>query len=187
MKLGTSSRSTQFFIVTPLLTRTLRTFLAALVVAGVATTFVANASASTRDTPCWKALLNDWYDGHIDKTYGIPCYQQAIDHLPTDVQVYSSARDDIRSAESAAIAAANGNGSVTTTATETTATTDATTTTEAPGNTKPTGPIPSVIVDASPGGATSFPLPLVILGSLAVLLVAAGVGVLAWRRFRTGS
>jgi hypothetical protein len=44
-----------------------------------------------------------------------------------------------------------------------------------------------VIVDASPGGATSFPLPLVILGSLAVLLVAAGVGGLAWRRFRAGS
>jgi len=45
--------------------------------------------------PCWKLLLNDWYDGTINNVYPIPCYHQAIDHLPTDVQVYSSARDDI--------------------------------------------------------------------------------------------
>jgi hypothetical protein len=176
--------------VNSLLTRTLRTTLAALLLATTATTFVSPATASRADAPCWKTLLNDWYDGHIDKTYAIPCYQQAINHLPTDVSVYSSARDDIRAAENAAIAAANGKGTTTTTpttVTQSTDTTPATTTTEAPGNTKPTGPIPSVIVDASPGGATSFPLPLVILGGLAVLLVAAGIGGLLWRRFRAGS
>ncbi len=152
-----------------------------------ATAIVGSASAAPAATPCWKALLNDWYDGHIDKTYAIPCYQEAIDHLPTDVSVYSSARDDIRAAENAAIAGANKATTTTSTEVQTTDTTAATTTTEAPGNTKPTGPIPSVIVDASPGGATSFPLPLVILGGLAVLLVAAGIGGLAWRRFRAGN
>ncbi len=172
-----------------LLTRTLRTTLAALVLATAATALVSSAAASSSTAPCWKTLLNDWYDGHIDKTYAIPCYQQAINHLPTDVSVYSSARDDIRAAENTAIAAANGKGTTTTSTTvaQSTDTTPATTTTETPGNTKPTGPIPSVIVDASPGGATSFPLPLVILGGLAVLLVAAGVGGLLWRRFRAGS
>src|SRR5439155_13288389 len=62
--------------------------------------FAAPAPAAT---PCWKLLLNDWYDGAINNTYPIPCYQQAIDHLPTDVDVYSSAREDIQRALQQAI------------------------------------------------------------------------------------
>ena len=58
-------------------------------------TFAPPAPAAT---PCWKLLLNDWYDGAISNIYPIPCYHQAIKHLPTDVQVYSSARDDIKQA-----------------------------------------------------------------------------------------
>ena len=46
-------------------------------------------------TPCWKALLNDWYDGRIDNTYPLHCYRDALRHLPADVQTYSSAHDDI--------------------------------------------------------------------------------------------
>src|SRR5207247_3252434 len=57
---------------------------------------VAGPAAAT--TPCWKTLINDWYDGRIDGTYAIPCYQQAINHLPSDVETYSSAADDIRRA-----------------------------------------------------------------------------------------
>ena len=41
--------------------------------------------------PCWKLLLNDWYDGTINKIYPIPCYQQAINHLPADLRIYGSA------------------------------------------------------------------------------------------------
>ena len=50
------------------------------------------APAQAAAAPCWKLLITDWYDGTIDKAYPIPCYQQAIDHLPTDAQLYSSAR-----------------------------------------------------------------------------------------------
>ena len=64
------------------------------------------APAARAATPCWKELLNDWYDGRIDRTYPTTCYSQAIDHLPTDVEVYSSAREDIESALAAAIRAA---------------------------------------------------------------------------------
>ena len=46
-------------------------------------------------TPCWKLLLNDWYDGRIDQTYSVHCYKDALKHLPADVQTYSSAHDDI--------------------------------------------------------------------------------------------
>ena len=46
-------------------------------------------------TPCWKALLTDWYDGRIDNTYQLHCYTDALKHLPPDVRTYSSAHDDI--------------------------------------------------------------------------------------------
>ena len=57
-------------------------------------------------TPCWKALLNDWYDGRIDNTYALHCYTDALKHLPPDVQTYSSAHDDIERALQSAIAQA---------------------------------------------------------------------------------
>ena len=55
-------------------------------------------------TPCWKLLLNDWYDGRIDQTYSVHCYKDALKHLPADVQTYSSAHDDILRALQSAIA-----------------------------------------------------------------------------------
>ena len=56
---------------------------------------VARPAPATAATPCWKALLNDWYDGRIDNTYPLHCYSEALTHLPADVQTYSSAHDDI--------------------------------------------------------------------------------------------
>jgi len=143
-------------------------------------------------TPCWKLLLNDWYDGTINNVYPIPCYHQAIDHLPTDVQVYSSARDDIQRALQQAIRAqktshhtvtsiqpgATQPGRTTSTSTST-STGPATTTTK-----KKKGPISKALRDITPGGADSFPLPLLILGLLAILLVLAGVGGMLWRRYQ---
>ena len=58
---------------------------------------VAPASAKGKP-PCWKTLINDWYDGRIDGTYPIHCYREALQHLPTDVDTYSSAREDIKQA-----------------------------------------------------------------------------------------
>src|SRR5579871_6155723 len=52
--------------------------------------------------PCWKLLLNEWYGGAITTIYPLPCYTQAIDHLPADISVYSSAKQDIQAAELAA-------------------------------------------------------------------------------------
>lgn len=47
---------------------------------------------------CWKVLINDWYDGTIDGKYAVPCYREALGHLNTDLENYTSARDDIRRA-----------------------------------------------------------------------------------------
>jgi hypothetical protein len=58
----------------------------------------AAAPARAAGVPCWKALINDWYDGRIDETYPTSCYTDAIQHLPQDVDTYSSAKDDIERA-----------------------------------------------------------------------------------------
>ena len=166
--------------------------------------FAAPASAAT---PCWKLLLNDWYDGTINNLYPIPCYHQAINHLPTDVQVYSSARDDILRALQQAVARQKQTKTnvttveplptTTTTATRprtttTTSTTSTQTSTNAvplPNTTTTTpkkhkGPISKALRDITPGGADSFPLPLLILGLIAIVLVLAGIGGLVWRRYQ---
>jgi cobalamin biosynthesis Mg chelatase CobN len=157
------------------------------------------ATPAPAATPCWKLLLNDWYDGKISKVYPIPCYHQAIAHLPTDIKVYSSAADDINRALQAAIASKKhtkttatpvGTGSTTTHKTKTSSTktktssTPTTTATTTPTTTKKNGPVKQVLKDITPGGADSFPLPLLILGLLAIVLVLAGVGGMLWRRYQ---
>jgi hypothetical protein len=47
---------------------------------------------------CAKKLLADWADGRIDGAYPIVCYRDALKSLPADLQVYSSASDDISQA-----------------------------------------------------------------------------------------
>jgi cobalamin biosynthesis Mg chelatase CobN len=175
--------------------------------------FVALSGTASAASPCWKRLLNDWYDGHIDKVYPIPCYHQAIAHLPADVQVYSSARDDIQRALQRAIAdkQSPAQSVPTTSTTSTTGATSATTTTTAKVTTTPTGttrttttatdvvtnPTPTngrkkgkgiahALDKLNPGSADSFPLPLLILGALAILLVLAGIGGMIWRRYQGG-
>jgi hypothetical protein len=44
---------------------------------------------------CGKAVLADWTDGRIDRTYPGPCYLAAIDGLPEDVRAYTTAKYDI--------------------------------------------------------------------------------------------
>jgi hypothetical protein len=153
--------------------------------------FVLAGTASA--TPCWKRLVNDWYDGHIDQVYPIPCYHQAIAQLPTDIKVYSSAADDIRRALQQAIAKKEKPGTAIPRTTTTTATTPSgQTTTEVITNpTSTTGRkkkkgVVGAIDKLNPGSADSFPLPLLILGALALLLILAGVGGMVWRRFQGG-
>ncbi len=156
---------------------------------------VAHASPAAAATPCWKALLNDWYDGRIDHTYAVHCYQEALHHLPADVQTYSSAHDDILRALQSAIAkekkagqTVQPNSPVTppaqttpSTTTTTGGTTGGTTTTAAPGR-QPDKGLGGVAEQLNPSSASSLPLPLLVLGGLAILLVAAGaVGLVAKR------
>jgi hypothetical protein len=169
-------------IVTPLLKASL---LATLVCAAFVGSAVRPAVADAK-TPCWKALLNDWYDGRIDNTYPVHCYREALQHLPSDVQTYSSAHDDILRALQSAIAKQRqahkpvssdtllppqtSNGT-------TTGKTD-TSTSGQPGRQAGGGLAGQVSSD----NPSSVPTVLYILGGLALLLVAAGAAGLIAKR-----
>jgi hypothetical protein len=57
-------------------------------------------------TGCASLLLQDWRDGRIDGTYPVSCYRAALDQMPEDVRIYSSAESDIKRALLARIEAA---------------------------------------------------------------------------------
>ena len=141
-------------------------------------------------TPCWKTLMNEWYGGRIAHVYPIACYQGAIVHLPTDVQVYSSARDDIERALALALAhQKNPKVPAATIASSSPAPTGlggGSSGTSAPSKQTPREPILSAIKNSASGGATSFPLPLLILGGLALFFLAAGAVGLIIRRMHGG-
>jgi hypothetical protein len=146
------------------------------------------ARAASSAAPCWKTLLNDWYDGRIDGAYPRHCYNDALKHLPADVQTYSSAHDDILRALQSAIAKGRnankplGANSVITPPKAPTKSGSRNSTTTTSSGRQPDGGLSGLADKANPGSASSLPLPLLILGGLALLLVAAGgAGLLAKR------
>ena len=181
----------------------MKPLLAAAIVAFALVGAVARPPAAAAATPCWKALLNDWYDGRIDNTYPIHCYRDALRHLPSDVQTYSSAHDDILRALQSAQARLRRAGKAITPNTpvppssaggkakhskgtkgrKTSTSTSPITTTSSPGR-KTGGGLSGVADSANNSGPTSVPLPLIILGALALLLVAAGGAGLFLKRRR---
>jgi hypothetical protein len=167
----------------------------------------AGPAAAKKAPPCWKTLINDWYDGRIDGTYAIHCYREALKHLPTDVETYSSARDDIKQALQERItqnhnpggggAAGTGgsggtggtgggtNGGGSGTPGSSGGTNSGSGGTPQGGNKNASGPIGDVFNSTKPGSADSVPIPLIVLGAVALLLmVAGGAGFIA-RRMRT--
>jgi hypothetical protein len=170
--------------------RVARVLLAACMALSVSAPFLVLPSTAGAQVECWKRLLNDWYDGQIQNTYPIPCYQQAINHLPTDVEQYSSARDDITRALQVAVAAQNSGGTTTggsstppaTTAPVETTTEPAPTTTPVTNGRPDKKGIAAAIDKLNPSSADAFPLPLLVLGTLAIALVIAGVVGMLWRR-----
>jgi hypothetical protein len=183
--------------------RSLRHILAALLIVGAAGAAAGVAPAAAKaTTPCWKALINDWYDGRIDGVYPIHCYRDALKHLPADVDTYSSARDDIQQALQKRITESRTGNTSTTGTTTTTPGGGASsggngdgsgggssgggsgggTTQGSGGSQSASGPINDAINAGKPGSADSLPVPLLVLGGVALALMAAGgAGFLARR------
>jgi hypothetical protein len=76
-----------------------------LALAGLLATLAFSATGQAA-TGCASTLLQDWRDGRIDGTYPVACYRAALDEMPEDVRIYSSAESDIKRALLARIEAA---------------------------------------------------------------------------------
>jgi hypothetical protein len=165
-----------------------RLLLLAVLAAAAVTAIPAQASAAG---PCRNDIYDDWYqDGKVASTYPISCYRDAIKHVHGDAQIYSSLIDDIRAAMQAAISRAHGKSNVPnqvgkglskselTSGTAPKSSSDAT---DRPDSSVGVSTIASPPVADS--GGSGVPVPLLVLGGLALLLAAAGgIGLLARRR-----
>jgi hypothetical protein len=184
--------------------RSLRHILAVLLIMVAAGAAAGVAPAATKGaTPCWKVLINDWYDGRIDGTYPIHCYRDALKHLPSDVDTYSSARDDIQQALQERITQSRRNHNGTTTATGPGGGSSGGGSngggsngggpssggtrgggSKGGGDAQASGPFGDAINSGKPAKADSLPVPLLVLGGVALLLMAAGAAGFLARRSR---
>ena len=141
----------------------------------------------------WLHVINDWLDNNeVDQVYAVPCYTQAIQHLNLypDIKGYSSAIDDIQRAQLAAIRQDRGNGPGSGGG-PAGGNSSGNGVTPGPGggggggNDKGGGGSGGILGIGGPSDATSIPLPLIVLGALAVLLALAALGTWLARRFQT--
>jgi hypothetical protein len=123
---------------------------------------LATAAPAAAAKPCWRVVLDDWTDNtRLNKTYPISCYDSALKNLPEDIVSYTDAYDHIANARQDALQGDRVlSGS------------------EGGGNDDDPdggggGPLGDVL-GAGTDSADSIPLPLLILGGLATLLMAAG-------------
>jgi hypothetical protein len=154
--------------------------------------------------PCWQTVINDWADNtRVDGRYPIHCYWDALRNLPADMRAYSSAPDDIERAMRAEIRRQAEDSESNTSSDDSGVLggsggtpgsgADAKSDESAPysgvgdpdpdeGRDNSSGVLRQALDEIGPGNATSFPLPLLVLGGLfGVVLIAGGLGYLARR------
>ena len=129
---------------------------------------------------CAQQVIDDWFDdGRVNKIYPLPCYTQAIKKLPPDLLIYGNAEEEIGRALAFAKQGKPDPGGEDPTPSSTTSTTKttktSTTRTDTTGtDTNETGTIGTDTSATDTSGPSSVPVPLLVLGGLAVLLLAAG-------------
>src|ERR1051326_422250 len=79
-----------------------RLIIVGLVAAVAAATGSSAARAETAD--CGKAVIAAWDSGRLDSSFAPECYRKALQELPEDIRIYSSAGDDINRALIASLA-----------------------------------------------------------------------------------
>jgi hypothetical protein len=169
----------------------------------VAAAFAATVGAASAKTPCGEKVIDDWYGsktGQLSHVYPLHCYSDALKIVQgrTDISLYSNARQDILLALQQAIGKGGGGSSPDVTATYVTADAlpsflggpDRKNRGQAPLKYRPLTILPRKI--NNPGGpiadvfhsssASSVPLPAIVLGAIAVLLLALGSAAYLARR-----
>jgi hypothetical protein len=139
-------------------------------------------TASAAGTPCRDKVIADWYhDGKIASTYPIGCYRDALKHIPVDAKIYSNLSDDVRAALRAATRRSHGlsaplqvgHGPKSTGASNVKAALISIRST-------PHDPASTGVVATTTGA----PLPILVLGGIALALAAAGALGVAVRHAR---
>jgi|SRR5579872_2170164 len=182
--------------------RLLGALVAVAALAAIAGAPAASASPSAILKPtnkCWLQVVNDWLaHGTVKNLYAIPCYTQAVQHLSAypDIKQYSSAIDDINRAKLNAIREERNNPSGGTLGIG-----------GGGGGNGGSGPsggggggggsngtggtagthksiLHRLAAEIGPGNAQSIPLPLIVLGGLAVLLLLTAAATWLTRRFQ---
>jgi len=159
--------------------RALRLGLAIIAVALFAVAGSNSALAKTKS--CADQVIADWYDdGRVGKIYPLRCYREAIAKLPPDVLDYSNAKEEIGRALAFAKQGKPDPGGqdptpdTTKTGTTKTGTTKTGTTKTSTTKTSTTKTSTTETDTTDTSGPSSVPVPLLVLGGLAVLLLAAG-------------
>ena len=155
----------------------------AVVVALAALVATAAPAAAAQTPSCAEQVVADWYDnGRVDYLYPLHCYREAIKSLPPDVKDYSSAKEEIERAlqDAANRPPVTKPTRLTGTSTNPEETTgdDTTGGQTVAGGSNDNGP--------DTAGPSSVPIPLIVLGGLSVLLLAAGSAGYLARRFGSG-
>jgi hypothetical protein len=153
---------------------------AAALLAALAVTATAGAAV-----PCRDRIFNDWYhDGRVASSYPTSCYRDALKHIPADARIYSSLASDIKSAMLASLSRQHGKPAPKEVGHGLRAldlVADRSKPVSPDGGTQQSrtsqGGTPSAaanvpVADASHGGGV--PLPILVLGGLALMLAAAG-------------
>ena len=139
------------------------------------------ARAANGQKTCAQAVIDDWYgDSQVDKRYAPHCYREAIASLTPDQKDYLHAEEDILRALAYARAGKPDPGAAGALTGKTSTSVEPKTTPEPPTSTAPKPPTDTHVVanEVDANGAASVPLPLILLGGLAVtLLFAGGFGV----------
>jgi hypothetical protein len=136
------------------------------------------------ESKCSAALIHDWYvDGRIDHTYQVHCYREALKSIPEDQIIYGTLREDLTRALQSAIRRHDGDVSGgTPVAPPGGGGGGPGDTSSGAANDKNEGFITRVARKLGPDTADSIPVPLLVLGGLALLLMAAaGVSFIARR------
>lgn len=184
-----------FVIAAHLVRQSLRVVMLTAVVL-VAVGGLAGPAGAAKEKSCAELIVDDWYDnGRVDFVYPLKCYRQAIKSLPPDVKDYSSAKEVIERA----LADASNRPRVT----KPTPISDVGCKqgercidppggpTDPGGSGGPGGPgaeePPSAEGETGSSDASSVPIPLLVLGGLALLLLAAGSAGYLARRFGHGA
>ena len=149
----------------------MKTLVISAAVAAVAALALGAGSASAKS--CGNAVINDWYvDGTIDARYQATCYRQALSKVTDQMRIYSDLPEQLERGLRSAVTRAHVLGKRTT----------ITQPSRSTQGHKRSGPIQRVLGELGPDRADSIPIPLMILGGVALLLIAAGAASVVVRR-----